>query len=462
MQKLTKKIRLNWLITWTFLKRSKQSVLFIVVLVILTVLLQFKFNVLGFNTNSLSEGFIGTYQEHDIPLEVTRLLSSGLVEVDKSGHPTPKLVSGWDVNNDATIFKFYLKDNLYWTDNSKVKALDFDFAFPNVEITTPDDKTIQFKLSEPFSPFPSLLTGPIFKKGTLVGTGPYHIARLTKSRVFINRLVLQSDKFLPEVLIRFYPNEKTAQTGFELGEVQSVWGLNDGEIKDNQLVKTLRIDDFSKLVTILYSNKDPLLSNRSFRQALSYGAPKADGVMQAHGPFPPNYWATYADSKNYLSNPDNAKAALDRAKNSTNSDMVKKELVLTVTSQLESLGKKVVAGWRELGINAVLRVEPGIPQNFQALLITQSIPLDPDQYFLWHSTQDKTNITQYSSPRADKDLEDARKTSNEDDRKTKYADFQKVLLEDSPATFLYFPKYNISYLKKAENKVTQMLPLQAP
>jgi len=115
-----------------------------------------------------------------------------------------------------------------------------------------------------------------------------------------------------------------------------------------------------------------------------------------------------------------------------------------------------------LGVNAVLRVESGIPQKFQALLITQEIPADPDQYFLWHESQKETNLTKYQQKRIDKDLEDARGKDGlkEDFRKEKYFDFQKVLLEDAPATFIYFPKYNVFYLSKAENKLNQILPLQ--
>ncbi|EKD90004.1 MAG: Extracellular solute-binding protein, family 5 [uncultured bacterium] len=131
-------------------------------------------------------------------------------------------------------------------------------------------------------------------------------------------------------------------------------------------------------------------------------------------------------------------------------DKLASEIILTATPNLEEVGKEIIGSWKKLGFDAKLRVESGIPQNFQALLITQSIPIDPDQYFLWHGTQTKTNLTRYNSKRVDKDLEDGRKIVTEEERKEKYFDFQKTLLEDTPATFLYFPKYNIVYLKKVE------------
>ena len=87
-----------------------------------------------------------------------------------------------------------------------------------------------------------------------------------------------------------------------------------------------------------------------------------------------------------------------------------------------------------------------VPAQFQALLAVNKLPRDPDQYTLWHSTQTKTNITKYKNVRVDKLLEDARITKEEDKRKELYLEFQKVLAEDAPAAFLYYPyKYRVVY-----------------
>lgn len=409
-------------------------------------------------------GMVGTYQQHDLPLEVTKLISRGLVQVDLSNRFESDLAASWETNDDATQFSFKLKDDLKWSDNSPIKSQEVGFNIPDTELSTPDEHTIQFKLKESYSPFASLLTKPIFKKGTMIGTGPYKIAKIEKSRIFITKIKLvpiSSD--LPTVFIRFYPSEKVALTGFNMGEVQTLLGVSHLE----SLVGTPQIGfrqrtDFSKIVTILYNTKDPLLANRSLRQALSYSAPEIEGEEVANNPFPQNSWAYDGDSKKYLSNPKEAKSALERAEGALSSDKMDEELVLTTTSNLEHVAKLIGESWKELGFDVNLSVESGIPQNFQALLITQSIPQDPDQYFLWHSTQEKTNLTKYSSARIDKDLEDGRKATSEEERKQKYFDFQKTLLEDAPATFLYFPKYNIVYLKKVEPLLNKILPLQLP
>lgn len=411
---------------------------------------------------TLLEGMVGTYQEHDLPQEVTNLLSEGLVNFSSFDKIEPNLASSWDINNDATIFKFYLRDHLYWVDGTPVKASEMSFNIPDVEITTPDERTIQFKLKESYSPLPSLLVKPIFKKGTLLGTGPYQLERVEKSRIFITRLTLiPKDTLLPKIMIRFYPNEKVAIAGFNLGEVQTLLGISNHDlIERNHQFKHKKISDFTKIVTILYSLEDPLLGNRSIRQALSFAAPAIEDEDIANNPYPAGSWAYDQNAKKYLSNIEEAQSAIKRAQSSLSDEQLKADLTLTTTPNLEMVAQKIVEGWKEIGFNVKTRVESGIPQHFQMLLITQSIPRDPDQYVLWHSSQIKTNLTKYSSARVDKDLEDGRKTIGEEDRKESYDDFQKTLLEDTPATFLYFPKYNIIYLRKVEGLLDKVLPLQ--
>lgn len=455
-----KSLRLILLISLEILKRNFVWILAGLAILAALFFLQIKFN-LFYPTNTVSIGLIGTYQQHDLPLEVTTLISEGLVKADKDGRIKPNLVAGWEVNNDATIFKFKLKDGLKWADNTEVKSSDLAFNIPNIDISFPDDKTVQLSLKESYSPLPSLLTKPIFKKGTLLGVGPYQIGKIEKSRIFITKITLQSlDPKLPKVRLRFYPNEKVAITGFGLGEVQALLDFNSPKSNlANSRINIKQETDYSKIVTILFQTKDPLLSNRSLRQALSFSAPKIEGEEIANSPYPPSLWAADPGSKKYLANKEEARAALERAKSNLADDKLHGEIILTTTPNLEEVAKVIASSWKDLGFDAKVRVESGIPQNFQALLITQSIPIDPDQYFLWHGTQTKTNLSKYDSKRADKDLEDGRKIITEEERTEKYFDFQKTLLEDAPATFLYFPKYNIIYLKKVEPLLDRVLEM---
>lgn len=451
------------LIAWHYLIRNFKLIGAGLLLVLVLIVVQVKFH-LFYKPNTLRIGLIGTYQQHDLPYELTSLFSSGLTRADKDGRIKPDLVSGWEVNNDATQFKFKLKKNLQWVDGTTVKSQDLEFGIPDVSVSYPDDLTIQFNLKEPYAPFPSLLTKPVYKRGTILGTGPYAITKLEKSLIFITKITLEprgaNNAQLPTLYVRFYPSEKIALTGFNLGEVELVEGVTSLKmLPQNPQVALKQRVDYSKIVTILYSMNDAFLGgkNRSLRQALSYIIPPIKNSEVADNPYPKTSWAYDREAKKYLGNPDEAKSAMERAKPQIGDDKLHAEIILTAIPNLEETGKEVVAAWRSLGFDAKLRLESGIPQNFQALLITQSIPEDPDQYFLWHASQIKTNLSKFDSKRVDKDLEDGRKDLNEEERKAKYFDFQKALLEEAPATFLYFPNYNILYYKKSGKRLEQIL-----
>ena len=114
-------------------------------------------------------------------------------------------------------------------------------------------------------------------------------------------------------------------------------------------------------------------------------------------------------------------------------------LTLSTFAEFVPLAEKIAKDWTDLGITTRVKVESGIPQSYQALLAAQDIPLDPDQYPLWHSTQTQTNITRYGNPKIDKLLEDGRKEIDMENRKKIYYDFQRYLVEDVPAIFLFHP-----------------------
>ncbi len=409
----------------------------------------------------IKQGIIGTYTEDDLPEMATRLLSSGLVLIDKSGMPQPDLAASWESTGEGKIYTVRLKDNLVWADGTAIKASDFSVPFKeNVQQKIIDDKTIEYTLPDSFAPFPTLLNRQVFKSGSWTGTGPYKITRVRKDGIFVKELILDStNEALPRVVMRFYPNEKTAKNALKLGEIQALMGVTEpGEMAVERIYKLKYHTNYQQLVTVFFNTADPVLSDENLRSAMGYIAPSIPNEAEAKTPISPNSWAFNPQVRDYLGNAEAAQTAFKKVQNKEK--LKETPIILTTTPSLQAVGDQIVAKWNELGVNAVLRVESGVPQNFQALLITQNIPADPDQYALWHSTQAQTNISKVSSPRIDKDLEDGRKVQDMEVRKARYQDFQRVLLEQSPAVFLYFPKYNILYMKKVEPQLQELINLQ--
>lgn len=440
--------------------RNVRNYLVLVIVLLILSFLAIKFGRNFYPQATVSEGMIGVFTVDNLPPSVTNLLSDPLVKLDGSGALRPDLASSWQVNNDATLYTFKLKSGISWNDGTAVKSSDIHFNLSDVDVNYPDEQTIVFKLADSFAPLPSLLTAPVLKENSLTGTGKYVVSGEDIDRGVVTKLTLapyKSDNDLPKIIIRFYPDEKTAQTAFEIGEVNSLIGVSaDGnDLLNQKMYGVKKIVNFNRLVAVFYNTKDAVLSDKNFRRALGLALTNQDGEGRAKTSIPAWSWAYNDQTRDSVGDKDLAKTDLDKVPAGKDS-----AITLTTTPMLAKLGEQIVESWRSLGLSAVLRIESGVPQNFQALLISQPIPADPDQYTLWHSTQVQTNISHYSSPRVDKDLEDGRKTVDLDKRKEKYFDFQKVLSDDAPATFLYFPKINVVYQKKAEKSLEQVLKLQ--
>ncbi len=103
---------------------------------------------------------------------------------------------------------------------------------------------------------------------------------------------------------------------------------------------------------------------------------------------------------------------------------------------------------KEIGINVTIRqlewasfvgrfIKTG---DFDVVVLGWSLSLDPDQFGIWHSSQNKPgqfNFINYSNPEVDKLLEQGRLELDPDKRMKIYHEFAKILLEDSPIVYLY-------------------------
>lgn len=79
------------------------------------------------------------------------------------------------------------------------------------------------------------------------------------------------------------------------------------------------------------------------------------------------------------------------------------------------------------------------PREFDVVMLGWGLGLDPDQYNIWHSSQQgpkQFNFIGYSNPKVDKLLEDGRMELDLDKRQKIYHEFAEILLKDSPIVYL--------------------------
>ena len=390
-------------------------------------------------------GLVGQYTLNTLPLSVSQNISRGLTKIDQTGQVIPDLALNWEISEDETLYTVNLKKDIFWSDNTPIKAKDLNFSIPDVQFKVIDDDTLSFRLKESYAPFLSLLARPVFSKNNQ-GAGKFMIKSLKYSGQYLKSIELTS--FKQNLYYRFYPSNEAAWLGFKLGEVDQLQNLLinplSGSWKDKVKLETQV--NYGQYLGIIFNLKDSYLSNKSLRQALAYALERKSDTPETRAltPINPYSWVFNPKVKPYDFNPAQAKELFDKfTQEATISGRL--ELRLDTSESFLSLAESIAASWEKvLNITTKVKVVNSIDPGFQALLVAQEIPLDPDQHALWHSTQD-TNITHYSDLKIDKLLEDGRKISDLAKRKEIYQDFQRFLVEDSPAIFLEHPTvYNIS------------------
>lgn len=387
-------------------------------------------------------GMVGRPQEASLPDEITQLTSLGLTKLLPNGVATSSLAKSWDIDREGKVFRFYLRDNLLWPDGEKFTAKDVGYQLKNAQLKLISDFQIEITLKEPFSPLPALVSQPIFKKSYL-GLGDYQIVGIKKTGRYLEKLELlpNEEDGMSKLLFRFYPTEETARIAFKLGEVDELKNIVVlGDLEDWPKVEIVPRIHEERYGAIFLNLKKGKFENKSFRQALAYALKKEEGKKRAFGPVSPNSWVYNQKLKPYSFDLAHAKELLDKPEQ-------EETIQLLTFASLIAQAEKIKQDWEELGIKTEIKIINQLPENpedFEALLAVWEMPVDPDQYSLWHSTQ-ATNLTGITNPKIDKLLEEGRKTFDEDERREIYQEFQKTLVEECPAIFLFHPEtYTIS------------------
>jgi peptide/nickel transport system substrate-binding protein len=388
-------------------------------------------------------GIPGRFTPVTLPQSILRQVGNGLTRLDSSGNVEPDLATSWETPDSGKTWIFTIKDGVNWQDGKKVTSQTINYQFSDVTVERPDSNTLIFKLQDAYSAFPAVVSRPTFKSG-LLGTGEWEVKKMVLAGSYIDQLTVQR-KTGEKIIYKFYPTEERAVLGFQLGAIDVLTDIiNPSPLNSWRKVKSITTVNTGEYAAVFFNTQDSVLSDKNIRQALSYGINKDElSEDRAISPISVDSWAYNSQVKPYNYDKEKAKTIIDDYKESAKLDEL--SINLTTSALLLPQAEKISRDWQEIGVKVNLQVTSNIPTDYQALLAIFDAPDDPDQYTIWHSTQSATNITKYQNPRIDKLLEDGRSEINTEDRKKIYLDFQRFLVEDSPAIFLYYPStYTIS------------------
>ena len=388
-------------------------------------------------------GVAGRYRPENLPDFILNMLSDGLTRIDESGTVVPALATSWETPDKGRTWTFTLGDGV-WQDGEAISSSHISYEFSDVSIERPNEDTIVFKLDNPFSPFPAVVARPVFRQG-LLGVGEWRVSKVRLSGSYVSSLEIL-DRERNKKIYKFYPTEERAKLAFKLGEVDTLDGLfSPTPFNSWKVASVIENTELHRAAVIFLNTSDKFLSEKNLRQALYYAIDKDEfGGPRSLSPIAPDSWAFNPQVKPYNFDPERAKELIDELADETKAEL---SIKLVTPPLLLSQAEKIAAYWKEVGVDTLVQVSSGIPSEYQALLAIYDIPKDPDQYALWHSTQEGTNISKLKNPRIDALLESGRSELSLEERKNIYLDFQRFLLEEAPAIFLYYPvSYTISRL----------------
>ncbi len=453
--------------------------------------------------------------------DVDKLLFSGLIKFDSRGIPRPDLAESWGSSQDGTIYNLSIRPNAVWHDGQPVTTNDVIFTieliksdisfYPQdvkalwneVEIRQLDEKTMQFRLPEPFVPFLDYLTFGLLPQHILgaipadqilnaefnlnpIGSGPYQFDHLLVENGQISGVVLNifdgyygQTPYIPQIVFRYYGSASAAMDAYKQGEVLGISQitqetLNDALAEENLSLYTSRRPEVSMILFNLNNGEVPFLQDASLRKALLTGLNRQHMIndllrgqaIPADGPILPGSWAFYEGTEHLDYDPTEATNMLKRAGYiipSEGGDVRAKDGQLLTFSLLHpddplhtALAEYIQRDWAILGVQITLVPMPYEQlvyeslsnRQYQAALVDLNLSYtpDPDPYPFWHQAEaiSGQNYSQWDNRAASEYLERARITADLNERTRLYRNFQVIFADELPALPLYFPTHTFA------------------
>lgn len=449
-----------------------------------------------------TEGLLGTPRfinpvlaTSDTDRDVTALLYSGLLKLNTEGELQNDLADSYFISEDGLTYYFKIKDTAVFHDGTKVTSDDIIFTInkiqdpaikspkrPNwdgVRVEKISDTELEFNLTTPYAPFifnttigilPKArweqITNEEFSFTTLntnpIGSGPYEIKNIERdeTEIIISYELASFSKyaikepFISKIIFNFYKTEEALQTAYEKRHIESIHSISPNIVKDLNLKnRNLITLPYSRFFALFFNqNKSDLLTDIKVRKALDTSINRfeiTDSIL--HG------YATnlYSPLTLFTDEVPDQTYGIDQAKEILAGKSLEGQTLRISTNNIPELiavGEKISQTFNELGLQVELDIKDTNelagsvirPREYQAILFGNVINRDLDYYAFWHSSQRNDpglNIASYTSIESDKSLEAARGIVDINEKLTLLQKFEKEVINDVPAIFLYSPDF---------------------
>ncbi len=441
----------------------------------------------------------------DIDSDLSRLIYSGLFKYDQNGQLVNDLAESVAVESAGRSYIIKIRPGVRWHNGGEVTADDVVFTvgliknkdyrsplqddFSLVNIEKIDNQTVKFTLSQPYAPFPELLTFGILPKDLWeevspssaalndlnlkpIGSGPYKFKSLVRNNagdikeyhLVVNEDYYGQKPYLKSINFKFFVDYQEEIKAFNDNQLDGLSYLPLASRQELLAPDSVAFHELSRpqIVAIFFNrDKDKALGDKNVRLGLAKALDRDQAIKdvfggaysRTDGPILPSSFAYNPQLKRYEYSPAEA------------IDLLKGKLASTTLTVIDSgnnviLAEKIKSYWERSGVQVELRVISGDQavetvknRDFESLIYGESVGGDPDVYAFWHSSQVGSrglNLAGYNNPEVDKLLADARETTDRSERQVKYQKFQEILTDDLPVIFLYSPSYTYIQNKKVK------------
>ncbi len=346
---------------------------------------------------TLIEGIVAENSQ-ELDKNTARLSKAGLMKFDESGQIVGDIASAYQIEDSGKKYIFILRDKFDSAQLISSLSEKKSELWPGIEISAPAKNLLVFQLSEPYSPFLSSTTQPLYE------AGPYE---LVKKETTILHYKVRADYHLnkpniSEIIIHVYSDKQSLVKALRQGEIMSA-GSTDESLKNvNVSIVNLSQITLPQYRMLFFNLEKAPLSDLVIRQKIKNGEEANSDII------------------------------LELV---TNEDPENINLATEQKEKLESLGLKV-----NLSIVSDLELKKEIlpNKNYDILVYGIDYGTDPDPYPFWHSSQIETgsNLSNFASSEADKLLEEGRIETDPGKRAQIYANFQEIFNREIPAIVL--------------------------
>jgi len=328
-----------------------------------------------------------------------------------------------------------------------------------------------------------------------VGSGMYTFSRLDKDqngRIIAITLRANKDYYgqkphLKEIIFRFYSSPEETLAAYQKGEIGGIAHIEPKQTKDVEKISGTKIFNIptTRIYGIFFNQKkSAIVAEKNIREAINYATDRDELLREAldnkgvvvNTPIIPNMLGYQDDLNHYEYNIDKATSLLkdagwtelndkERKKTKESSEVPnttryneksKNFLMLTLTvpdyPELVRTADLLKKQWEKIGLELKLDIVDTSEtlqnkisdRNYEALLFGEVLQADPDPTPFWHSGSKQApglNLSMFDNSEVDKMLDAARQEVNEGKRAELYREFQKTVLSETPAIFLFSPYY---------------------